>query len=368
MFDKDNNNPITLKCRHCGTENESDKEKLIYTLDKCNCKNCGGNLFLDKGEKFENLSPSVYEHPLEKEALRTLRSIPGLDTAIKSMLRNFTDRYFKIFFMQNYVKVSETHLSTLYKKVERVAKIFGLSYVPELYVVQSGFSLNAFVMGIDKAFIGISSYMLNLLTDEEIDSVIAHEISHIKSDHILYKTLANILGVIGVAAATIGLQVGAGIGGVGDLLMYPLKQALRYWDRCSELSADRAEILVSRDYELFVSTRMKLASGMPKKYKDEMSIKEFEKQAEVVYSMERENFLDRIAMMFQESNETHPFPVWRIGAIREWLRDENFYEVLQGRQLTTDTKNEAKAEFNIASIQSDFDKFIKDIKDFFGFK
>lgn len=363
-----NNNTITLKCRHCGTETETETKKLIYTLDKYNCKNCGGNIFLDKSEKFDNLSPSVYEHPLEKEALKALRSIPGLDTAVKSMLRNFTDRYFKIFFMQNYVKVSETHLSTLYKKVERISEIYGLNYIPELYVVQSGFSLNAFVMGIDKAFIGISSYMLNLLTDDEIDAVLAHEISHIKSDHILYKTLANILGVIGVTAATISLQIGAGIGGVGDLLMYPLKQALRYWDRCSELSADRAEMLVSRDYELFVQVRMKLASGIPAKYKDEMSIKEFEKQAEIVYSMERENFLDRVTMMFQESNETHPFPVWRIGAIQEWLSDKYFYEILQGRHSAMNTESEAKEEFNIASIQSEFDKFFKDMKDFFGFK
>ncbi|MFW5799469.1 MAG: M48 family metallopeptidase, partial [Spirochaetota bacterium] len=239
------------------------------------------------------------------------------------------------------------------------------------------------VVGVDKAFIGISTRTLNILNDDEIDGILAHELAHIKSDHVLYKTAARIMGSIVevVASSTFG---------IGGLVSLPILYALKYWDRCSELSADRAELLTVRDFDTFVSTHMKLQSGVHN-YKDEFDIKEFEKQAEEVYSLEKENFMDKVMKLFQELDQSHPFPVLRVGSIKEWLSKDNYFEILQGRYIKEDKfsteteeekfkeeiKEEIKEEYDKGykekteeEIKPDplkeFDKFVNDIKNFFN--
>lgn len=370
MSEEKNKNIVTLKCRHCETENELKKDEIIHSLDEIKCKNCSKNLFLDKNERLYDIPTSVYEHPLDRDALNALKAFPGIDNILRNLLKKFSDRYFKIFFMQNYVRVNESNIKPLYKMMEKITNILDIPNIPELYILQSPIP-QAFTIGVDKAIIGISTTMFDLLKEDEIEGVLAHEMAHIKSNHILYKTAARILTMLAetIASATLG---------IGSIITLPILYALKYWDRCSELTADRAEILITRDYDKFVRTRMKLQSGKSI-FKSEFDIKEFEKQAEEVYSMEKENFMDRVMMLFQELNQTHPFPVWRVGAIREWVNDEKSYEILMGRYNESNNEGDSSSDKNESEkTQSteqeepkkpnDFEKFINDVKNLFGIK
>lgn len=371
MSDNNSDNNITLKCRHCGTVNTKSSDDLTQNLIEQKCKNCLKNLFIDVNDRFIDMSQTAYEHPLDREALMALRSLPGIDDILRQILKEFSDRYFKVFFMQNYIRVNEAHVKKLYKKLERICEIMDIDYVPELYIIQNPYP-QSFVVGVDKAFIGISTHTLNILNDAEIDGVLAHEVAHIKSNHILYKTAARIMtSVVDVIASqTLG---------IGNLITMPLLYALKYWDRCSELSSDRAELLVTRDYDMFVRTHMKLQSGL-NKYESEFDIREFEKQAEEVYSMEKENFMDKMMMIFQGLNQSHPYPVWRVGSVKEWLGQQEIYEILQGRYpKVTDSPEDKDTFVNETEtttedtppqdpIKEGFDKFVKDFRDFFGIK
>ncbi len=361
MEEKSQENIMITKCRHCETENEIDKKTSMNNLNSILCKNCGKNLLLDKYDKLESLSPSNYEHPLERNALNTLRAIPGFELNLKNILKTFTDRYLKTFFLQNYLKVSEKNLKSLYNKIAKISEIFDLDYIPEVYIVQRTPFPSSFIVGIEKGIIGLTGSMIDLMDDKELEGIIAHEVSHIKSNHMLFKTLANIAGTVGVTVASLSLTLGAGLPNLSQFIAMPVQRALSYWDRTSELSADRAQLLVTRDYKQFIETQIKLSSGVPKKYKDEFYLDEYEKQVDEVYKIGEENIMDKMTMMFQESNESHPFPVWRIGAIREWLMDNDYYNIIQGKHIKSEKNQSDKKNEN------DFDKFINDVKNFLGF-
>ncbi len=137
-----------ISCRHCGTVNHISPDNVIANLNEANCNHCSRNLFLYKNERYIDLSPKAYEHPLDKKALDYLRTIPGLEDVMKNILKHISDRYFQIFFLQNYVKVTENHIPSLYSKLKKVTEILDLAYVPEFYIVQNP-TPTAFVMGID---------------------------------------------------------------------------------------------------------------------------------------------------------------------------------------------------------------------------
>ena len=83
----------------------------------------------------------------------------------------------------------------------------------------------------NKPIIVLNSALVDLLDEEELRFVIAHELGHAISGHALYQTLLQRLLVLsGVAELAV-------IGGVG---LRVIVAALMEWSRKSELSADRA--------------------------------------------------------------------------------------------------------------------------------
>jgi Zn-dependent protease with chaperone function len=92
----------------------------------------------------------------------------------------------------NGVRVKENQFPELYNKVEELSEKMELKKVPEVYVVESGGLLNAFAT---KVFGFFGKNMVVLYSDfvdisfesngNEIDYVIAHELAHIKRNHIV---------------------------------------------------------------------------------------------------------------------------------------------------------------------------------------
>ena len=64
--------------------------------------------------------------------------------------------------------------------------------MPELYVSQTPV-FNAGAYGVDDPFIVLHSAALELLDDDELRVLLAHEMGHVVSGHALYRTIAEIL-------------------------------------------------------------------------------------------------------------------------------------------------------------------------------
>src|SRR4029077_18952319 len=100
---------------------------------------------------------------------------------------------------------------------ERAAHALGMSELPTLYLYQRG-ELNAFTGGVENHYVALSSGLCDLLSDDELMAVIAHELAHCHSQHVLYKTAARLFTQAAGALASATL-------GVGNLLLIPLQFA-----------------------------------------------------------------------------------------------------------------------------------------------
>src|SRR5215813_3392187 len=85
---------------------------------------------------------------------------------------------------------SREELPRVYQIVERLTQKIGLP-MPKIYVIPSD-SPNAFATGRNPqhASVAVTHGILNLLNDEELEGVLAHELGHVKNRDILTSSIA----------------------------------------------------------------------------------------------------------------------------------------------------------------------------------
>jgi Zn-dependent protease with chaperone function len=93
---------------------------------------------------------------------------------------------------------------------------------------------NAYTLAIanKEPFVMLNTGLLDLLSLDELQCVIAHELGHLKCDHGIWLTVANAL-----AGSTIGLL---------PFVTNAAEEALFKWRRAAELTCDRCAATVTR--------------------------------------------------------------------------------------------------------------------------
>ncbi|HKD02436.1 MAG TPA: M48 family metalloprotease, partial [Terriglobales bacterium] len=86
--------------------------------------------------------------------------------------------------------VTREQLPRVYSVVERITQKIGLP-MPKIYVIPTD-SPNAFATGRNPrhASVAVTQGILNLLNDEELEGVLAHEIGHVSNRDILISSIA----------------------------------------------------------------------------------------------------------------------------------------------------------------------------------
>ena len=128
----------------------------------------------------------------------------------------------------------------------------------------------------------------------------AHELGHILSDHVLYRTMTILL----LQLATLGFPI------VG-LAARALLVALLEWYRKSELSSDRAGLLAVQDPEVAMRAMLKMAGGRQRA--EETSLQEFIQQAEEYRT--GGDVADQVYKILNLIGATHPFWVLRLSEV-----------------------------------------------------
>lgn len=108
------------------------------------------------------------------------------------------------------IPVDRNHATGLYEIVERLTQRANLP-MPALYIIPEE-QPNAFATGrnYEHAAVAVTEGLLNLMTEEEVEAVIAHELSHIKHYDMLIGTVtATIAGAIAMLAQ-FGMFFGGG--------------------------------------------------------------------------------------------------------------------------------------------------------------
>src|SRR5579864_6921259 len=107
--------------------------------------------------------------------------------------------------------VSSEELHRAYQIVERLTQKIGIP-MPKMYVIPAD-SPNAFATGRNPAHasVAVTEGILNLLNDEELEGVLAHELGHVRNRDILISSIAATLA----GAITMLARLGFFFGGMG---------------------------------------------------------------------------------------------------------------------------------------------------------
>jgi heat shock protein HtpX len=134
-----------------------------------------------------------------------------------AVVMNFVSYWFSdkiVLSMYKAQQVEEKDAPRLYAMVQRLATQAGLP-MPRVYIIPNN-SPNAFATGRNPAngVVAFTQGILDLLSEDELEGVTAHELAHIKNRDILTQTVAAaIAGAIGMLASM--AQWGAIFGGMG---------------------------------------------------------------------------------------------------------------------------------------------------------
>jgi len=79
---------IELTCRHCDHVNKLDFQNVINLVKSPSCKKCKKVLLDHFSKPLKGLSPKSYVHELDRKALGALKSVPGVDTLLKTLIQH----------------------------------------------------------------------------------------------------------------------------------------------------------------------------------------------------------------------------------------------------------------------------------------
>lgn len=270
-------------------------------------------------QKLTGLRPQTYEHPSDARALNTLEGTPGLQTLVRKCNEYGIDRFLRIQYTGSNLRVNGDNFPEIYNKLCEACEILDLPKKPDLYLQANG-SINAATAGIERPLVVLNSGCIDLLSDDELFFVIAHELGHIKSGHVLYHDMARCLPVIGeiVGSATLGI---AGLFSTG------IQLALMNWHRMSEYTADRAGLLACQDADKAISAMVKLA-GLPYKFYDSINTEDFIAQAREFTAFDTSR-LDWLAKAVSIMGQSHPWTVMRANEFLKWIDSGGYDQALK---------------------------------------
>jgi Zn-dependent protease with chaperone function len=276
------------------------------------------------------LRANQFRHPLDLEATQTLQQLPGLDLLVRSLLGPLAEQFFYLENIASSVLVSEQQLPELYHLLVDACQVLDLEQ-PQLYVRQHP-APNAytFAMRGRQPFVVIHTSLIELLTPAEIQAVIGHELGHLKCDHGVYLTLANL----------VTLAVGQLPTPLGEMVSQTLQAQILEWVRCAEFTCDRAALLATQDPRVVASVLMKLAGGSPS-LSPQLNLDAFLAQARS-YDAISDSELGHTLKQLRTSDLTHPVPVLRAREIDRWASSQNYQTLLQGGDIQYNQETKTK--------------------------
>ena len=252
---------------------------------------------------------------------------------VRSLLGGATEDFLYLNNIAASVLIGENQLPYIHKLLVEACQILDLE-VPQLYLKQHP-APNAYTMAVrgKKPFIVVHTSLVDLLTPEELQAVIAHELGHLKCEHGVYLTLANI-----IVLATAGL-----IPGFGNAIAQNLQAQMLQWLRCAEFSCDRAALLVSQDPKTVISVLMKLSGGSPL-LAPLLNVDAFLAQARDYEAIGNTNF-GKMLTASQTEQLSHPVPVLRAKEIDLWSQTANYQCLLNNPTMRYDSQAISKGDW-----------------------
>jgi Zn-dependent protease with chaperone function len=264
------------------------------------------------------LRSDEFRHPLDLQATQSLKQLPGLDVLVRAAIGPAAEQFFYLENIASSILISENQLPDLHQLLLEACQTLDIE-PPQLYLRQHP-APNAytFAMRGKQPFVVLHTSLVDMLTPAEIQAVIAHELGHLKCEHSVYLTLANLMVLAGQLTP------------IGGLLVQNLQNQILEWVRCAEFSCDRAALLVTQEPRVVASVLMKLTGGSPK-LASQLNLDAFLEQARSYDRISDET--GQLMKQMQTARLSHPLPVLRAREIDRWASSQDYQSLLQKRAV-----------------------------------
>ncbi|MDO4930512.1 MAG: M48 family metallopeptidase [Bacteroidales bacterium] len=264
------------------------------------------------------MNPSEFIHPEDAAALRQLESIPGFPTLVKKFYAMGFEKLQYGMNMASNIRLSNSQLPEIYKRLPPICEKLGIAE-PEFYLAMNP-NPNAYTFGDTKIFITVTSGLVEMLNEEELDAVLAHECGHILCRHVLYHSVANYI------------LSGMDMSGLLGTFSVPLRFSILYWQRKSELSCDRAgAIITSPQTVAYVMARL---AGGPQGITKDVNLKEWAKQADAYEEIRNDGLWNKTLQTYAIMAQDHPFAAVRVREILKWGQTPQYTAIKDGLGAT----------------------------------
>ncbi|MXV95422.1 MAG: M48 family metallopeptidase [Gemmatimonadetes bacterium] len=274
-----------------------------------------------------DISSRSWEHSADRAALAALRKLPGFDQVLRTLFGIFGEKPVRLAFQANAVRVGPNQFPHLWDLYCEVCTTLDAPERYPLFVSQNPV-VNAGAYGMQQPFIILNSGTLELLTDRQVSYVMGHEVGHVMSDHVLYRTMTVLLTEL----AKLGFPL-VGLAARAILI------ALLEWSRKSELSSDRAGLLAIQEPDEVMGSMLKMAGGGRD---EETSLPEFIRQAEDY--RQSGDMADQVFKVLNLLGQSHPFWVLRVSELRGWIETGDYDRILRGEYKRRGDPDPAYAE------------------------
>jgi Zn-dependent protease with chaperone function len=244
-----------------------------------------------------------------------MRSLTGFDAVLRRLAGMFRERSLRLMFLATTVRAGEQQFRDLHDAVRDAAYILDLPAVPDVYVAQDS-RVYAMTLGVDKPFIVVSTALLDLMDAEELRHIVGHEVGHILSGHAVYGTM--LYHLLRLTSRLMWLPLG--YWGLRAIIA-----ALEEWHRKSELSCDRAGLLVGQDLDAALRGLMKAAGGA---HLREMNTEAFLQQAADYEAAG--DLRDGVLKLLNLEGQRSPFAAPRAAELRRWAIEGEYQRILGG--------------------------------------
>ena len=284
--------------------------------------------------RLTNISPKAYEHPADRAATAALASIPMLDLVVRKLIEFGYERALRQTYLGASVRLGTDQLPEIWTLYQHVLGVLDVPDEHDLYITQQPMA-NAMTVGAERPIVVLNSATVALLDNAQLEAVIAHEVAHILSEHVLYRTALEILLRIGSARR---LPIAAGVP------LAAVQYALLEWARATELTCDRAAAIVTRDPRVVCKMLMTMSGGAKAA---DLNLDAFMRQA-MEYTESGEGF-DRLQRLLTDLRLDHALPVKRVAELLAWVRDGEYDRIVGGEYIRRGQEPPAREEAGAAA-------------------
>jgi peptidase M48-like protein len=262
------------------------------------------------------ISSRAWEHPADRGALTALRKLRGFDTVLKALSGLINERKVRLDYLGGGIRVDDRQFAGVNRVLAEVGRVLDVAELPEVYVINDP-TAGAMTIGMDRPIVVLHSGLFDLLDEDEMRFVIAHELGHAASGHAVYRTLLlRLMSLSGLWNSIPGGFIGVRV----------IIAALYEWARKSELSADRAGLLATQDPAVAFRVHMKLASGSGDL--GELDPTSFFAQGQEY--LDTSDVRDSLLKILLNERAAHPYAIVRAAELRKWVDSGEYTQILGG--------------------------------------